>query len=309
MGLDKEKIIEICSDNLLNFERVINGMSYESKGIINSEMLLFVSLVKYFNIKLIIESGRANGQSTKIIAKYFNNPEYRIISTEYTKYDPEVKNSYKKLKNYKNLTLLFGDSFNLIPNLITEECCILIDGPKGLNALKLALDCFKNPFIKAVLIHDLYKDSPYREIAEKMFPNHFFTDDKDYVKSFRRIDKKNWIEIRKYRDFRSWGPYRRGTKNFKSYSSTLMAAFNYLDSIDISQFISHSHSNKHLKSKWRIKNLIVGWRKRIKKLINFPFSYIFYEKTINHRKVLDLKHLIKCWFELAYNEFKIMFSK
>ena len=307
MELDKEKIIEICSENLFNFERVVDGINYESKGIFNSEMLLFVSLVNYFNVKLIIESGRANGQSTKIIAKYFNNPEYRIISIEYAKYNPDVKNSYKKLKNFKNLKLLFGDSFKLLPNLITEESCVLIDGPKGLSALKLALDCFKNPFVKAVLIHDMHKDSQYRNIAEKVFPNHFFTDDKDYVKAFRRIDKKNWIKLRKYRDFRSWGPYLRGNKKFKSYSSTLMAAFNYSDSNDINQFISHF--NKPPKFKLRIKNIFVGWRNRIKRLINFPFSYIFYEKIINHRKSLDLKHLIKCWFELAYREFKNMFIK
>lgn len=309
MDLDKNKIIEICSDNLSNFIRVINDMSFEREGIFNSEMLLFVSLVKYFNVKLIIESGRANGQSTKVFAEYFKDPEYKIISIEYAKYNPEVKYSYKKLKNYKNLRILFGDSFNLIPSLITEECCILIDGPKRLNALKLALNSFKNPLVKAILIHDVYKDSPYREVAQKIFPNHFFTDDKDYVKKFRSIDKQNWIDLRKYRDFRSWGPYRRGNKKFKSYSSTLMAAFNCLDSIDIKQFISHSPSNKHKKPKWRFKNLLVGWRKRTKKLINFPFSYIFYEKTINHKTVLNLKHLIKCWFDLAYEEFKTMFRK
>ncbi len=309
MDLDKNKIYEICSDNLPDFLRVIDGMTYESEGIFNSEMLLLVSLIKHFNVKLIIESGRANGQSTKVLAEYFKNPEYKIISIEFVKYSPEVKYSYKKLKNYKNLKLLFGDSFNLIPNLITEECCILIDGPKRLNALKLALNSFKNPLVKAILIHDMYKDSPFREIAEKLFPNHFFTDDKEFVKKFRRIDKKNWIDLRKYRDFRSWGPYRRGKKKFKSYSSTLMAAFNYLDSIDINQFISHSHSKKLMKTKWRVKYLLGGWRKRIKKLITFPISYIFYEKTINHGKSLDLKRLFKLWFKLAYEEFKVMFKK
>jgi len=309
MDLDKNKIYEICSDNLSDFLRVISGMSYESQGIFNSEMLLLVSLVKHFNVKLIIESGRANGQSTKILAEYFKNPEYKIISIEFTRYSSEVKHSYKKLKNYKNLKLLFGDSFKLIPDLITEECCILIDGPKKLMALKLALNSFKNPLVKAILIHDMYKDAPYREIAEKFFPNHFFTDDKDYVKKFKRIDKKNWIDLRKYRDFRSWGPYRRGNKKFKSYSSTLMVAFNYLDSIDFNQFISDSYTEKQMKPKWRVKYLLVGWRKRIKRLITFPFSYIFYEKTINHQKSLDLKRLFKLWFELVYEEFSIMFKR
>jgi len=65
MLLNKESIIKICQNYLPIFKNVIKDINYEIKGIINSEMLLFVSLVKYFKVNLILGSGRANGQSNE----------------------------------------------------------------------------------------------------------------------------------------------------------------------------------------------------------------------------------------------------
>lgn len=139
MILNKEEIIKICTNHLATFTNSIRNMKYELKGIFNSEMLLFISLTNYFGVKLIIESGRANGQSTKTIAEHFNKSDYRIYSIEYEKYSPDVKRSFNRLKQYKNVKFLFGDSFDLIPIIITEECCILIDGPKNIDAIRLAI--------------------------------------------------------------------------------------------------------------------------------------------------------------------------
>jgi len=50
--------------------------------------------------------------------------------------------------------LLFGDSNKLIPELINDKCCILIAGPKDMVAIKLCIECLKNPLVKAIFIHN-----------------------------------------------------------------------------------------------------------------------------------------------------------
>jgi len=189
MILDKNKILDICSANLFSYKNIINKIEYEPHGILNSEMLLMISLVKYLKLNLIIESGRGRGQSTKIIAESFKNPKYRIISIDYNKYNLNMKISFERLKKYKNLELLFGNSFDLIPNLITERCCILIDGPKGIDSIRLAIKLMNNPLVELIFIHDLPHDSILREHAEKIFNYHFFTDDSDYLKRFKHLDR------------------------------------------------------------------------------------------------------------------------
>ena len=243
------------------------------------------------------------------MANYFKNHDYKIVSIEYNKYTPEVKNAYKNLKDYKNLTLLFGNSFEILPKLITEDCCILIDGPKRLKAIKLAINSLKNPLVKAIFIHDLYRDSPHRKDTEKTFLNFFFTDDYDYVKKFRYLDKQNWIDQRKYKEHRSWGPYKRGEKKMKSYSSTLLVVFNSNNFCDMSQFKKHTDEYKNIKRYWSIKYLIDGWPKRLMKIIQFPINYIFYEKVYNSKKQISKRELLKKWILFTYQIVKKLFRK
>ena len=103
MALKKEDIINLCSKNLRKFEDVVKELNYEIKGIFNSEMLMFISIVDYFKPKLIIESGRARGYSTKIISEFFKNTNFRIHSIEYNKYTKDSIIAMKRLSKYRNL--------------------------------------------------------------------------------------------------------------------------------------------------------------------------------------------------------------
>ena len=241
MNFNSHNIIEICNINLSSFRNSIEGINYEKGGIYNSEMLLFVSLIKHFGVKLIIESGRARGQSTKVIGENFKDSDYKIFSIEYNKYSPDVRISKERLKNYTNVNLLFGDSFKILPTLIKDECCVLIDGPKRVAAIQLAIESLRNPLVKAVFIHDLYKDSPHRKVVEKFFNDYFFTDNKNYVNMFKHLDNNCWIEQRKYRETRTWSPYRRGKKKFKSYSSTLLVIFNSENAFNLKKLTNHKN--------------------------------------------------------------------
>lgn len=307
MVLNKEEIIKICSNHLVTFKNSIKNIKYEIKGIFNSEMLLFISLTNYFGVKLIIESGRANGQSTKVIAENFNKLEYKIYSIEYNRYSSDVKHSFNRLKQYKNVNLLFGDSFELLSKLITEKCCILIDGPKGTAAINLAIECLKDPLVKAVFIHDMSKDSPHRTWVEKIFLNCFFTDDNDYVNKFKILDKSCWNEHRKIRECRTCAPYRIGDKELKSYFATLSVILNsdnFYNPIKYKEYLEYLKKLKSLKRSWKFKLLFDNWPVSIKIIIKFPISYIYYEKRIDKKKKLNLINLIVEWAKVIFQQFR-----
>ncbi len=307
--MDKNEIMKVCSQNMEYFESIINGMSYQKGGILNSEMLLCVSIIRALNVRRIIESGRATGQSTKILGESFQNDDYKIYSVEYNKYSKDVKLSLKILKNYKNLNLLFGDSFKIIPELITEDCCILIDGPKRLGAIKLALKLLNYKFVKAIFIHDLYKDSPHRLGVEKVFPKAFFSDDKEFVRAFNYLDKPCWKAISNHKDTRDWGPYRRGTKRMRSYGPTLMVVLNNEKAFNLENFKFHQKNASEEYRTWSLKFLIDGWPKRIRKIIEFPNLYIFYEKRVNKKKNIQLSKFVRIWYFLIYKELRSLFKK
>lgn len=290
-----KKIIDICSDYLLEFESIIKDMTYEIKGIFNSEMLLFISLCKYFDVKLIIESGRAIGQSTKIIAECFKGSKYKIYSIEKIKYSQDVKASFKRLKNYQNLNLLFNNSLELIPKLITEDCCILIDGPKE-QSIEFAIDLLKNPLVKVVCIHDIHKDSIRREEFESIFHNYFFTDELSYVEQFKHLDKACWLALRKFRKYQNWAPYRRDNKKMKSYFATLVSVFNSDKPVNLQYLNAHPKiQRKKERKSFHIKIFFKEWSEILRNIIGFPGYFIFYKKKFNKKQKINLKDLLLKW--------------
>src|SRR5437879_10302010 len=85
----------------------------EMIGIWESEMFLFYAAVKPFAPRQILESGRARGKSTLILARCF--PEARIISVEYERESENAPAAEAKLKNEPNIDLLYGDSREMLP--------------------------------------------------------------------------------------------------------------------------------------------------------------------------------------------------
>ena len=119
---------------------------YEERGILNSEMLAICSLCEELGVSAIVESGRARGYSTGILAKYFKDRPLRIISIDWEKakwfIGADDKFAKESLAPYKNVELLYGNSVKLMPALVkklkNERVAILMDGPKGKEAVDLA---------------------------------------------------------------------------------------------------------------------------------------------------------------------------
>ena len=53
---------------------------YEHRGIIHSEMALIIHICRRLGVEVVIESGRARGQSTRLLSRYL--PDARIYSVE-----------------------------------------------------------------------------------------------------------------------------------------------------------------------------------------------------------------------------------
>lgn len=221
-----EEIIHIAQEAKDKFQVATRNVAYEAKGIINSEMLLFLGISEHLKVRRIIESGRARGQSTKITAEYFKDEPTDIFSIEKDKYTKDTLIALDRLKKYKKLHLLYGKSEKIIPSLTIKPCTILIDGPKGDDAINLALQLINNKNIKAIFIHDVHQDSPHREIIENIFTSTYFSDNNAFVESFQGLDKDCWSQMAKYPSSRNRGPYKRDSLTMKSYSSTLGVIFN-----------------------------------------------------------------------------------
>ena len=156
-------------------------------GIWESEMFLFYAAVKPFAPKQILESGRARGKSTLILARCF--PESRIISVEYDRQSENAPAAEAKLKSESNVELSYGDSREILPSRLQEGDAVLIDGPKDFRALKLAVDLLRTGMPCAVFVHDFPPNSLQRKFVERNFQNAFFGDDPLFQR-FQSLDNE-----------------------------------------------------------------------------------------------------------------------
>jgi len=189
MLLSKTAVAESADALLPEYQQIISSIPPEAGhgGIWESEMFLFYAAVKPFAPKQILESGRARGKSTLILARCF--PESRIVSIEYERQSENVPAAEAKLKSESNVDLLYGDSREILPQRLQAGDAVLIDGPKDFRALKLAVDLLRTGKPCAVFVHDFPPNSPQRKFVTRNFPSAFFGDD-PLFQPFRALDNE-----------------------------------------------------------------------------------------------------------------------
>lgn len=187
--LSKEALLERANELLPSYREVIAHIPPEAGfgGIWESEMFLFYATVKPFAPKQILESGRARGKSTMILARCF--PESKVVSVEFDRESENAIAAEKKLKNLENVELLYGDSNETLPARLRAGDAVLIDGPKEFRALELALNLLRAAKPCAVFIHDFPKGSLWRRFVERHWGDAFFGDDPAF-ESFRGLDRE-----------------------------------------------------------------------------------------------------------------------
>lgn len=207
--------LNVLAEKYLNEYVEISKSSspYEIKGIFHSELLMAITIIGEYHPEQVIESGRARGQSTEIIARYCGRRNIEFHSVEINKESEDVIIAEKRLEELP-VKLHYGDSFELIPKLIGDKkTFVLIDGPKGKKMWELSETVLNFPNVLGTLLHDTPQGTWIRDMIKKRGP-HITSDNSEYVKRFRHLDKICWR-------VNPWGPYMRNNKKGKSYGPTL----------------------------------------------------------------------------------------
>jgi predicted O-methyltransferase YrrM len=151
-------------------------------------MYFFYMAIQPFAPRQILESGRMRGGSTLMLARCF--PEARIVSVELDRDPAHTTVAEARLKPHGNVELLYGDSRDILPKRLQPGDAVLIDGPKGFRALKLALQLLRTGKPCAILIHDFYPREPARKFVERYWPGAFFSDDAAFTPHFRELNAR-----------------------------------------------------------------------------------------------------------------------
>lgn len=204
--------------------RSIASEPYEDRGILNSEMALIIHTARRLGIEAFIESGRARGHSTYLLAKYL--PDVIIHSVE-LRDSPDEMFACQRLMSFTNVRLTSGDGSAIIPELVKSDArrtAILCDGPKGEAAVAIIRKCFKHRHVMAGFIHDMRRldhglPSPHRAAAVAAFPrSHRFSDD------YRLVASSSWMDANVRAVNGPCGPAHEA--EFGSYGPTVGVFFN-----------------------------------------------------------------------------------
>lgn len=197
--------------------------TYREGGILPSELVFLKNLIDLVEPDLILESGRYNGVSTEFIK--INFPNILLKSYDFLK-DEIAVNTEKVLSKYDNLNLLYGDTRYLMLNSVFEakgnfeRILILLDGPKGKDAFVLMNEVLGFANVSAVVVHDSYIGSEFRNLVEEQGIDYVSSDDMSVVNKLKVYDDN--IDKKYFKD----KPYSFNVSSNKSYGPTLVATFN-----------------------------------------------------------------------------------
>ena len=204
-GTSPERVLSRATSLVGDFEqRLGDSRIYERDGVLFSEMLFVFAALGPSGPRRIVESGRARGQSTSVLARCF--PNSRIISVDCDASSPDALFGERRLHDHQNVELINGDAKDLLPDLVEEGDALIIDGPKSFRALLLALQLLGSRRPSFVFLHDFYQGQPERSLLERILPDACFSDHPDFVKRFRYLDEPCWAVIQAERA-NSWRPH------------------------------------------------------------------------------------------------------
>jgi hypothetical protein len=179
--------LKSAADLFPEFKERFSDLKGEHRGVCLTEMFFVCAATAALEPTQILESGRARGQSTYVLAKCF--PEARVISVELDTESPDAAFAINRLKVLPNVACLFGDSRSLLLQHLKKESPVLIDGPKDFRAIKLALNLLRTGLPCAVFIHDLSDGKAARRFLERNIPDAFFSDHPDFVSRYATLDE------------------------------------------------------------------------------------------------------------------------
>ena len=169
-----------------DYARAVADIPYEHKGVLFSEILFLCAALGPERPERVVESGRARGQSTHLLATCL--PECEIVSVERNPDSPDVPVAAARLAPFGNVQLLFGDAMRMLPELVREGDAVLIDGPKGYRALRLAFKVLASCRPRAVFIHDCGLGTEERKFLDRYVPETVYSDAPAFVERYAFLD-------------------------------------------------------------------------------------------------------------------------
>jgi predicted O-methyltransferase YrrM len=173
--LTMDEVAGAAARDLDAYRARVARLPYERKGILYSELFFFQICASRARPRRILESGRARGQSTLLLAVAFS--ELPVVSIEFDRDSPDAPVAKERLRSCRNVELHFGDATRLLPALAQAGDVALIDGPKGFRALRLALRLLAQGRARMIFVHDVGRDTPERRFLEKHLPRTLYSDD------------------------------------------------------------------------------------------------------------------------------------
>lgn len=193
------RAIAAAESRLAAFQRLIADVSYQRKGILNSEMFFLWLCAETVRPKRVLESGRAQGQSTLILARCF--PHAEIVSVEHDRNSPDAVVAAERLKNEANVKLLFGDATRLLCDMARPGDIALIDGPKGLRGVRLGLSLLGTGKIPQVFVHDAGPGTAERGFFDRWLPSVRYSDEPELARNSHVLDDEEAARMPSARRF------------------------------------------------------------------------------------------------------------
>ena len=165
------------------FKKKMTDTWLTPRGIFFSEGFALFSAILESGADFIIESGTAYGGSAEMLAILCKTP---LITVDgHIWYEGSEEYSKKRLKKYKHVKPVTGNSWFVIPELIkkikNKKVALFIDGPKeedALNMIKMFLNDHGHQIV-LVASHDVRHGTPLANMYKKNYPQVLFTDEEE----------------------------------------------------------------------------------------------------------------------------------
>jgi hypothetical protein len=138
-------------------------------AIFPTELVFFLASCETHGIRYIIESGRQDGYSTRILGEYARRTGVLVASIDYEEDAERGRRCRARLAGYP-LDLRIGSAFELIGPMVRDApaapIALLIDGPKGFSAVSVAAAAGVDPKTALISLHNLDPGKAYRGTLE-----------------------------------------------------------------------------------------------------------------------------------------------
>ncbi len=145
--------------------------SWLEGAIFPTELVFFLASCEANGIRYIIESGRQDGYSTRILGEYARRTGVLVTSIDYEVDAERGRRCRERLAAYP-IDLRIGSAFELLGPIIrtarAAPIALLIDGPKGFSAVSVTAVAAAARNVALISLHNLDPGTGYRTVLEEV---------------------------------------------------------------------------------------------------------------------------------------------